>query len=158
MASHDDTHTTTSFKASVSRDDRYDSIEDFVFDMSNGEMSSDDGVEGGEEGGGSGAGPSVSDKAGKGQDVVFENGGGEGDENNDGTKDKSNKQASQLMPATQPRKKKSSVRYNTWYDLALYLLHTDFALETDFLASVFNHVFQKDGQFRKLAKSNDTGP
>jgi hypothetical protein len=129
-----------------------------VFDMSNGEMSSDDGVEGGEEGGGSGAGQSVSDKAGKGQDVVFENGGGEGDENNDGTKDKSNKQASQLMPATQPKKKKSSVRYNTWYDLALYLLHTDFALETDFLASVFNHVFQKDGQFRKLAKSNDTGP
>lgn len=120
----------------------YETLEDFVFDQSEGEESSDD-AEGSEKSGGGVQQNKVSE--GDGEDKEATRLGSSG-KHKDG--DDTDNQTSQL-PATTQRKRKRRDAYTADEDLVLYLLHTHVSLQHDTRVDVFNRVFHGQGVVRE---------
>jgi hypothetical protein len=120
----------------------YETLEDFVFDQSEGEDSSDD-DEGPEKSGGGVEQNKVSEGDGEGKEAT---GLGRAGSHNDG--DNTDNQTPQL-PATTQRKRKRRDGYTADEDLVLYLLHTHVSLQHDTRVEVFNRVFHGQGVVRE---------
>jgi hypothetical protein len=120
----------------------YETLEDFVFDQSEGEESGDD-AEGSEKSGGGVEQNKVSEGRGEDEDMT-----GLGSAGNHNEGDNTNNQTSRL-PATTQRKRKRRDGYTADEDLVLYLLHTHVSLQHDTRVDVFNRVFHGQGVVRE---------